>query len=117
MMKAKAVLKALLCSYTLTGVLLLILAFLLFKMDLSEKMVSMGIVLIYILSCFLGGLLLGKKMKKQKYVWGLLLGVGYFVLLIGVSCLVERGFPMNLGHLITTLIMCVGGGSLGGMIS
>lgn len=117
MMKAKAVLKALLCSYTLTGVLLLILAFLLFKMDLSEKMVSMGIVLIYILSCFLGGLLLGKRMKKQKYVWGLLLGMGYFVLLIGISCLVERGFPMNFGHLLTTLIMCVGGGSLGGMIS
>lgn len=43
MMKAKAVLKALLCSYTLTGALLLILAFLLFKMDLSERIVSMGI--------------------------------------------------------------------------
>ena len=79
-MKAKAVLKSLLCSYTLTGVLLLILAFLLFKMDLSEAVVSVGIIVIYILSCFLGGLLLGRKMKKQKYVWGLLLGTGYFSL-------------------------------------
>ena len=69
-MKAKAVLKSLLCSYTLTGVLLLILAFLLFKMDLSEAVVSVGIIVIYILSCFLGGLLLGRKMKKQGYpVW------------------------------------------------
>lgn len=117
MMKAKAVLKALLCSYTLTGVLLLILAFLLFKMDLSEKIVSMGIVVIYILSCFLGGLILGKKMKKQKYVWGLLLGMGYFLLLIGVSCLVEKGFPMDIGHVAATLTMCAGGGTLGGMIS
>ena len=64
-MKAKAVLKSLLCSYTLTGVLLLILAFLLFKMDLSEAAVSVGIIVIYILSCFLGVLLLGRKMKKM----------------------------------------------------
>lgn len=117
MMKAKAVLKALLCSYTLTGALLLILAFLLFKMDLSERIVSMGIVAIYILSCFLGGLVLGKRVKKQKYVWGLLLGMGYFMLLVGVSCLVEKGFPMDIGHMAATLAICVGGGTLGGMIS
>ena len=117
MMKAKAVLKALLCSYTLTGILLLILAFLWFKMDLSERIVSVGIVAIYIMSCFLGGLVLGKKMKKQKYVWGLLLGMGYFFLLIGVSCLVEKGFPMDIGHVAATLAMCLGGGTLGGMIS
>lgn len=116
-MKAKAVLKSLLCSYTLTGVMLLILAFLLFKMDLSEAVVSVGIIVIYILSCFLGGLLLGRKMKKQKYVWGLLLGTGYFLLLAGVSCLVERSFSMNPAQIITTFAMCAGGGTLGGMIS
>lgn len=116
-MKAKAVLKSLLCSYTLTGVLLLILAFLLFKMDLSEAVVSVGIVVIYILSCFLGGLLLGRKMKKQKYVWGLLLGLGYFLLLTGVSCLVERGFSMNFARAAMIMAICAGGGTLGGMIS
>lgn len=116
-MKAKAVLKSLLCSYTLTGVLLLILAFLLFKMDLSEGAVSVGIIVIYILSCFLGGLLLGKKMKKQKYVWGLLLGTGYFLLLAGASCLVEKSFSMNPAQVATTFAMCAGGGTLGGMIS
>lgn len=116
-MKAKAVLKSLLCSYTLTGVLLLFLAFLLFKMDLSEAFVSVGIIVIYILSCFLGGLLLGRKMKKQKYVWGLLLGMGYFLLLAGVSCLLERGFSMNPMQAVTAMAMCAGGGTLGGMIS
>ncbi len=116
-MKAKAMLKAMLCSYTLTGALLMILAFLLFKMDLSEKVVGVGIVAIYILSCFLGGLVMGKKAKRQKYIWGLMAGAGYFLLLVGVSCLVERGFPMDFGHLLTTLAMCTGGGALGGMIS
>ncbi len=116
-MKAKAVLKSLLCSYTLTGVLLLILAFLLFRMDLSEAAVSVGIVVIYILSCFLGGLLLGRKMKKQKYVWGLLLGLGYFLLLTGVSCLVEQGFSMNFARAAMIMSICAGGGTLGGMIS
>lgn len=116
-MRVKAVLKSLLCSYTLTGILLLILALLLFKMDLSEGIVSVGIVVIYILSCFLGGMLLGKKMKKQKYVWGFLLGAAYFLLLAGVSFLVEKGFYMDSRQVAMTLAMCLGGGTLGGMIS
>lgn len=116
-MKLKSLLKSLLCSYAVTGVLLLLLAFLLFKLDLSETVVATGIVVIYILSCFFGGLVMGKHMGKKKYLWGMFLGLCYFILLIGVSWMVERQMDMSLQHAVTTFCMCLGGGTLGGMIS
>lgn len=49
------ILKALLASYMVTGVLLAILAFLLYKMNLDQAKVSGGIIVIYIVSTFIGG--------------------------------------------------------------
>ena len=49
------VLKALLLSYVVTGVLLLLLALLLYKMQLGEKEVSAGIVAVYLTATLTGG--------------------------------------------------------------
>ena len=56
------VLKALLVSYVVTGMLLLILAMLLYKFDLDEKSVSAGIIAIYVASTLIGGLVLGNEL-------------------------------------------------------
>lgn len=61
--------KALLASYLLTGGLLLLLAGLLYRFRLDEGKVQIGIILIYILSCFAGGFLAGKMMKNRKFLW------------------------------------------------
>ena len=116
-MQTKSILKALLSSYGITTVLLLLLAFLLFKFDLGENMVGAGITAIYILSCFIGGFVMGRNTRRQKYLWGALLGILYFLLLIGVSMLVERGMPMSAGKTLGTLALCLAGGTLGGMLS
>ena len=116
-MKVKGVLKALLLAYGMTGALLLLLVFLLFQFDLKENVISMGIVLVYILSCFLGGMVAGKCAKTQKYLWGMAVGFAYFLLLIGVSWFVEKQIDMSVQHMITTFCMCLAGGTLGGMIS
>ena len=73
-MKVKVILKSLLFSYAVTGAFLLFLAFLLFQFDLGEKPVSAGIVAVYILSCFSGGFMSGKILRKDKYLWGILVG-------------------------------------------
>ena len=49
--------KALLASYIVTGAFLLVLALLLYKLQLSESIVNIGIIAIYVISCFLGGFL------------------------------------------------------------
>ena len=60
---AVRMIKALLASYIVTGLLLLVLALLLYKLRLSESAVNVGIIAVYVVSCFLGGFLEGKMMK------------------------------------------------------
>lgn len=83
--KALWVLKALLVSYIVTGVLLLVLAMLLYKFELDEKTVSAGIVAIYVASTLIGGLVLGKMAKVRRFLWGLGLGIAYFALLLLIT--------------------------------
>ena len=53
--KPLQMMKALFLSYAVTGMLLLALAFLLYKMGLGESQVNLGIMIIYIVSCLVGG--------------------------------------------------------------
>ncbi len=110
-------LKALLSAYIITGFLLLFLAFLLYKFQLSEGKVNIGIIVIYALSSFLGGLLEGKMMKTRKFLWGAAAGFLYFAILAFISLAVSRGFAGGSSHFVTTLILCMAGGTLGGMLS
>lgn len=111
------ILKSLLVSYAVTGVLLLILAVLLYKLDLDEQKVTMGIIVIYVLSTFWGGIVIGKLMRVRRFVWGLFLGGLYFVLLLLISVGVYRGIQNDGVGVVTTFLLCAGGGMLGGMIS
>lgn len=109
--------KALLTSYVITGLLLLVLAFLLYQFQLNKSVVDIGIVAIYILSCFIGGFIEGKIMGTKKYIWGALIGLLYFVLLTIISLAVNQGFDGNTSNFITSLLLCTAGGMLGGMLS
>ena len=58
-MRVKTVLWSLLLSYGLTGLFLLLLAFLLFQFELGEGAAAAGIVFIYVVSCLAGGFAAG----------------------------------------------------------
>ena len=110
-------LKTLLFSYILTGILLAILAFLLYRLRLGEQAVTIAIIVIYVAATLFGGFVAGKKLKNRKFLWGLLVGAAYFVVLALVSLAVGRG-AIQLGNtFVTTLVLCAGGGMLGGMLS
>lgn len=111
------VLKCLLLSYVLTGVLLLLLAFLLYQFKFSENIVSVCIIIIYIGVTFLAGFVLGKRMEKRKFLWGLLAGGLYFLILILISLLVNQSVGDVTGDFFSTLLLCLGSGMLGGMLS
>ncbi|MEG0579513.1 MAG: TIGR04086 family membrane protein, partial [Niameybacter sp.] len=115
--KVTLLMKALLISYLVTAMMLLGLAFLLFRFELEESKVTWGITMIYILSCFFGGLILGKSMGNRKFLWGMLLGVAYAILLLGITVLVEHSVKKELMELLTTFLLCMGAGMIGGMLS
>ena len=74
--------KALLCAYVVTGILLLILALLLYKAGLSEENVNAGILLTYVISTFSGGFVIGKLTGSRKFLWVSLAGIRYFAILL-----------------------------------
>lgn len=110
-------LKCLLFSYILTGVMLLLLAFLLYKLHLSEKVVNVCIILIYVATSFFAGFITGKKKRTRKFFWGALMGALYFAVLFVISAIVNRAFPQLSSDFTTSMLLCVGGGMLGGMLS
>ena len=115
--QAIQILKALLASYLVTGILLFVLTLFLYKFEWDEQMVTAGIIVIYVLSTFVGGFILGKLKRVRKFVWGLIIGVLYFVLLFLISFGVYRSFDGNGTNVITALLLCAGGGMLGGMLA
>lgn len=115
--KAVWMIKSLLCAYVVTGILLLVLTLLLYKMGLSEENVNAGIILIYVISTFAGGFVMGKLTGSRKFLWGLLAGVLYFVLLVLISLGLYHSLQSEISSLVTTFLLCAGGGMLGGMIA
>lgn len=111
------ILSTLLVMYILTGAALFLLAFLLYKMELTENIVTIGIMVIYVVSGLVGGIIIGKRMKTRRFLWGILIGGAYFVVLLIGSLLMNQGISGDGLHVGMTLIMCMGAGMIGGMVS
>lgn len=110
-------LKGLLFSYIITAFIILLLSFLMLKIDLPAAVFGGGINFAYIISSFVGGFFIGKKMEQKKFVWGLVMGVLYFVILLLVSLMLNNASILPLGSYFTVFIICSLSGMLGGMIS
>ena len=110
-------LKALLFSYVVTGISLLLLSVLLYKFEWNEHLVSAAIVAVYVLSTVVGGIVIGKLVRTRRFFCGLLLGNLYFILLLVITIILYRSLSGNGLNMLTAWILCTGGGMTGGMIS
>jgi putative membrane protein (TIGR04086 family) len=115
--KLQVTMKNLLISYILTGILLVILAFALYKFRLKEGQIKFCVNAVYIISCFFGGVIMGKNIRQRRFFWGLVLGLVYFLVLLGVSFLMNKGLNGTTNQIFTTMAMCAASGTVGGMIS
>lgn len=113
----KAIGKILLVMYAITAVLLFLLAFFVQKLGWESGAISLGISVVYVISCFMGGFLAGKVQKTKKFVWGILMGLAYMIIMLAVSLAVKHGLHSNMSAFIMNLLLCLGSGMLGGMIS
>lgn len=115
--KVSVVIKGLILSYAVTGVLLLALAFAVYRFGISESITDLAIIAIYVVVTFIGAFVVGKKVKEQKFLWGLLLGVLYILIIFGAGILLSQAFQVAGTANLTTAALCIGGGLLGGMLS
>ena len=98
-------------------VFLLILAFVMLKMQPDMGKMQAGIFLTYALSCFAGGLYCGKKAERRKFVWVLLVGTMYFLMLFVISHLWNDAGAVDFTQGAIAFVLCALGGMAGGMLS
>lgn len=113
----KAIFTSVFVMFIVSALLLLLLALLLYKMELTEAVVKIGVVVIYVVSGLVGGVLMGRMMREQKYLWGLAAGVIYFLILFTASALFKGGFDMDIAKVAASFILCAASGMAGGMVS
>ena len=77
----------------------------------------MAVIIIYIVTGMSGGILMGKKIKDKKFLWGFLAGTVYFGILLVVSLAVKGGTGIEPVKMVTTCVLCACAGTAGGMIS
>ncbi len=114
--KVGCILLGLLAAYVITLVGILGLAFGLYRWNFSVHVVEIGILVLYLLSCLIGGMIAGKKAGNRKFFWGLLLGSCYFLVLVILSLMGENGIASGVKEIILPGIICLFSGMLGGML-
>lgn len=115
--RPKAILISLVVSYLLSALLLFFLAFVMYRLKLKESQIAPAVCLLYILSCFTGGLLCGKALRTRRFFWGLLTGVLYFLALFAASIVLRHGQVPEFSRMLPVLACCAAGGMAGGIVS
>ena len=109
--------KNLLVALFISGILLILSALLLYMTDVSATIISVCMVCTYVLSNFVGGWRMGKGTGEKKFLWGLLLGLGYFLFLFLVSYIGNQFFLGDQSKTILIFFLCTFSGMFGGMLS
>ena len=104
-------------SYVVTFLGILILAFVLLLFQITESSVDIGILVIYILAGLSAGFIVGKRTGNRQFLWGMVSGACYFLILFLVSVVLHQNVEHLGNDLVTTILICVGSGTLGGMLS
>ena len=100
-----------------TVIILLITAFIYYKFNISDSKIRAGVIITYFLSCFIGGFIYGGIKEKNKYLYGLLVGTAYFIL-VAIITIIIKGTALNINNdFMIALFTCSVGGMSGGMIS
>ena len=116
MKKIIPIVKVLLFEFILSIVLLLIIAFVMYKTGMGQKTAKLLILLVYAVSTFLGGLIIGKAENGKRLIWGAVAGILYLLVLLVASVFVKSGMTGE-GNIVLSAACCVLGGCLGGMCS
>ena len=111
---AKEIGVALACSCLITVLFLLVVAFVVLKLGLGEEAVSKIMIAGYVLAPAAGGFMLGKKRKVNRFLWGLCVGVLYFLVYAVIATATK---DVSFGNIAWVMLPVCLGGMAGGMLS
>lgn len=84
---------------------------------MNSGFVSGGVIAAYVISSMVGGFCIGQIKGKQKFLWGALIGAGYFLVLLLVGNVVYHQGPAMNFQIVSSGIICVVSGMIGGMLA
>lgn len=109
--------KAVLVSFIVSAILLLITSALMLNTGMSASGVSILVIVTYIISNFISGFIMGKGMERKKFIWGLVSGLVYFLIIFLLSIIIMSTKNFSLVTTIRTCVICLLSGMVGGMLS
>lgn len=115
--RAIVFLKVLLVACIVTGLLLTLLSFIMFKSNVSNGILLGGIIVIYILSSFIGGFLFGKGATKRRFVWGMGFGLIYGILILMFSLVSNPLAEVDFMRGLVSILVCSVSGMIGAILS
>lgn len=109
--------KPLMAEAAVTGAAILLLSFLMLKMEWGMEQAQLGVWWVYGLACFFGGLAAGRAGEQKKFLRGFAYGSLYFFLLI-LAALASGGTPTQKpSELLGRFCVCAISGMAGGMMA
>ena len=112
-----SMIKALILSYIISAAALLVLALLLYRLDIADEPIRAGIIGTYTIACLIGGFYVGRKVKKREFLWGLFVGMIYYSIHVCAVVAMEGVQPERIIPGTALALVCMGSGMLGGMLS
>ena len=106
-----------LIAVLLTMLFLAVFVFAMLKGNLSASVEKIGLIVMSVMACFVGGFLCGKKNMKKRYLWGLGVGVLYCLFFGVIRVGMGQAFVTDTTAFFTMMLYCAAGGMLGGMLS
>lgn len=103
-------------AVAVTVALLLVIAFMMEKVGISEKQVQLAVYAVYLLSALAAGFVAGKCKKEKKFMWGAVAGAVWFAVVLLLSLTLQE-LQTDTAALFPALVCMVGGGMLGGMVA
>lgn len=101
----------------LSAIVLAVLAAVLLQKDMSSQFISGSVIASYVISCLVGGFIMGQYTGKHKFLWGIGMGACYFgILLLAGKFLYPDGTKTDI-QLISSFLICMVSGMLGGMLA
>ena len=76
--KGLYMIQSLVFAYIATGILLCLLAFIIYQSNAGMQIANLGVTLI--LASVFAGMLIGSKIGKKKFLWGFAAGMLYFMI-------------------------------------
>lgn len=101
----------------ISAVILAMISAVMLNGHMNPGFIGGGVIAAYVISSLIGGFCIGQIRGKQKFLWGALMGFGYFLVLLLVGNVIyHQGLTMNF-QTISSGIICVVAGMIGGMIA